>query len=77
MAAMYPVIKDMVIQTPAVEETDVLVQTPGIVAENDADAIPEGAGPVTPGTQFDFQKALPLVAVAGAALYLATRKKRK
>lgn len=77
MAAMYPVIKDMVIQTPAVEETDVLVQTPGIVAENDADAVPEGAGPVTPGTQFDFQKALPLVAVAGAALYLATRKKRK
>jgi len=75
MAAMYPVIKDMVIQTPAVEETDVLVQTPGIVAENDADAVPEGAGPVTPGTQFDFQKALPLVAVAGAALYLATRKK--
>ena len=77
MAAMYPVIKDMVIQTPAVEETDVLVQTPGIVAENDADAVPEGAGPATPGTQFDFQKALPLVAVAGAALYLATRKKRK
>ena len=75
MAAMYPVIKDMVIQTPAAEETDVLVQTPGIVAENDADAVPEGAGPVTPGTQFDFQKALPLVAVAGAALYLATRKK--
>jgi hypothetical protein len=77
MAAMYPVIKDMVIQTPAVEETDVLVQTPGIVAENDADAVPEGAGPVAPGTQFDFQKALPLVAVAGAALYLATRKKGK
>jgi hypothetical protein len=77
MAAMYPVIKDMVIQTPAVEETDVLVQTPGIVAENDADAVPEGAEPATPGTQFDFQKALPLVAVAGAALYLATRKKGK
>ena len=77
MAAMYPVIKDMVIQTPAVEETDVLVQTPGIVAENDADAVPEGAGPVTPGTQFDFQKALPLVAIAAAGVYLATRKKRK
>ena len=77
MAAMYPVIKDMVIQTPAVEETDVLVQTPGIVAENDADAVPEGAGPVTPGTQFDFQKALPLVAIAAAGVYFATRKKRK
>ncbi len=75
MAAMYPVIKDMVIQTPAVEETDVLVQTPGIVAENDADAVPEGAGPVTPGTQFDFQKALPLVAIAAAGVYFATRKK--
>ena len=77
MAAMYPVIKDMVIQTPAVEETDVLVQTPGIVAENDADAVPEGAGPVTPGTQFNFQKALPLVAIAAAGVYLATRKKGK
>ena len=76
MAAMYPVIKDMVIQTPAVEETDVLVQAQ-VAPENDADAVPEGAGPVAPGTQFDFQKALPLVAVAGAALYLATRKKRK
>jgi hypothetical protein len=75
MAAMYPVIKDMVIQTPAVEETDVLVQTPGIVAENDADAVPEGADPVTPGTQFNFQKALPLVAIAAAGVYLATRKK--
>jgi hypothetical protein len=74
MAAMYPVIKDMVLQTPAAEETDVLVQAQ-VAPENDADAIPEGAGPVTPGTQFDFQKALPLVAVAGAALYLATRKK--
>ena len=77
LAGIYPVVKDMVLQTPAVEETDVLVQTPGIVAENDADAVPEGAGPVTPGTQFNFQKALPLVAVAGAALYLATRKKGK
>ena len=76
MAAMYPVIKDMVLQTPAAEETDVLVQAQ-VAPENDADAVPEGAGPVTPGTQFDFQKALPLVAVAGAALYLATRKKRK
>jgi len=78
MAAMYPVVKDMVLQTPAAEETDVLVQTPGIVAENDADAVPEGAGPAGPikeSTQFDFQKALPLVAIAGAALYLATRKK--
>ena len=76
MAAMYPVIKDMVIQTPAAEETDVLVQAQ-VAPENDADAVPEGADPVTPGTQFDFQKALPLVAVAGAALYLATRKKGK
>jgi hypothetical protein len=76
MAAMYPVIKDMVTQTPAVEETDVLVQAQ-VAPENDADAVPEGADPVTPGTQFDFQKALPLVAVAGAALYLATRKKGK
>ena len=76
LAAMYPVIKDMVIQTPAVEETDVLVQAQ-VAPENDADAVPEGADPVTPGTQFNFQKALPLVAVAGAALYLATRKKGK
>lgn len=76
MAAMYPVIKDMVIQTPAAEETDVLVQAQ-VAPENDADAVPEGAGPVTPGTQFDFQKALPLVAIAGVALYFATRKKRK
>lgn len=76
MAAMYPVIKDMVIQTPAAEETDVLVQAQ-VAPENDADAVTEGAGPVTPGTQFDFQKALPLVAIAGAALYFATRKKRK
>ena len=75
LAGIYPVVKDMVLQTPAVEETDVLVQTPGIVAENDADAVPEGAGPVTPGTQFDFQKALPLVAIAAAGVYLATRKK--
>ena len=78
MAAMYPVIKDMVIQTPATDETDVLVQTPGIVAENDADAVPEGAGPgnqTTPGAQFDFQKALPLVAIAAAGVYFATRKK--
>ena len=76
MAAMYPVIKDMVIQTPAAEETDVLVQSQ-VAPENDADAVPEGADPVAPGTQFDLQKALPLVAVAGAALYLATRKKGK
>ena len=76
MAAMYPIIKEMVLQTPAAEETDVLVQAQ-VAPENDADAVPEGADPVTPGTQFNFQKALPLVAVAGAALYLATRKKRK
>lgn len=76
LAGIYPVVKDMVLQTPAAEETDVLVQAQ-VAPENDADAVPEGAGPVTPGTQFDFQKALPLVAVAGAALYLATRKKRK
>lgn len=79
LAGIYPVVKDMVLQTPAAEETDVLVQAQ-VAPENDADAVPEGAGPVGPtqeGTQFDFQKALPLVAVAGAALYLATRKKRK
>jgi len=76
LAGIYPVVKDMVLQTPAAEETDVLVQAQ-VAPENDADAVPEGAGPVAPGTQFDFQKALPLVAVAGAALYLATRKKRK
>ena len=76
LAGIYPVIKDMVLQTPAAEETDVLVQAQ-VAPENDADAVPEGAGPVAPGTQFDFQKALPLVAVAGAALYLATRKKGK
>ena len=76
MAAMYPIIKEMVLQTPAIEETDVLVQAQ-VAPENDADAVPEGADPVAPGTQFDFQKALPLVAVAGAALYLATRKKGK
>lgn len=74
LAGIYPVVKDMVLQTPAAEETDVLVQAQ-VAPENDADAVPDGAGPVTPGTQFDFQKALPLVAVAGAALYLATRKK--
>lgn len=78
LAGLYPVVKDMVLQTPATDETDVLVQTPGIVAENDADAVPGGTpGQVTPGIQFDFKKALPLVAVAGAALYLATRKKGK
>jgi hypothetical protein len=76
LAGIYPVVKDMVIQTPAVEETDVLVQAQ-VAPENDADAVPEGAGPVTPGTQFDFQKALPLVAIAAAGVYLATRKKRK
>ena len=76
LAGIYPVVKDMVLQTPAAEETDVLVQAQ-VAPENDADAVPEGADPVTPGTQFNFQKALPLVAVAGAALYLATRKKRK
>ena len=79
LAGIYPVVKDMVIQTPAAEETDVLVQAQ-VAPENDADAVPEGAGPAGPtqeGTQFDFQKALPLVAVAGAALYLATRKKGK
>lgn len=76
LAGIYPVVKDMVLQTPAAEETDVLVQAQ-VAPENDADAVPEGAGPVTPGTQFDFQKALPLMAVAGAALYLATRKKGK
>ena len=76
LAGIYPVVKDMVLQTPAAEETDVLVQAQ-VAPENDADAVPEGAGPVAPGTQFDFQKALPLVAVAGAALYLATRKKGK
>ena len=79
LAGIYPVVKDMVIQTPAAEETDVLVQAQ-VAPENDADAVPEGAGPAGPtqeGTQVDFQKALPLVAVAGAALYLATRKKGK
>ena len=76
LAGIYPVVKDMVLQTPAAEETDVLVQAQ-VAPENDADAVPEGADPVAPGTQFDFQKALPLVAVAGAALYLATRKKGK
>ena len=76
LAGIYPVVKDMVLQTPAAEETDVLVQAQ-VAPENDADAIPEGAGPVTPGTQFDFQKALPLVAIAAAGVYFATRKKRK
>ena len=74
LAGIYPVVKDMVLQTPAAEETDVLVQAQ-VAPENDADAIPEGAGPVTPGTQFDFQKALPLVAIAAAGVYFATRKK--
>lgn len=76
LAGIYPVVKDMVLQTPVAEETDALVQAQ-VAPENDADAVPEGADPVAPGTQFDFQKALPLVAVAGAALYLATRKKGK
>ena len=76
LAGIYPVVKDMVLQTPAAEETDVLVQAQ-VAPENDADAVPEGAGPVTPGTQFDFQKALPLVAIAAAGVYFATRKKRK
>jgi hypothetical protein len=74
LAGIYPVVKDMVLQTPAAEETDILVQAQ-VAPENDADAVPEGAGPVTPGTQFDFQKALPLVAIAAAGVYLATRKK--
>ena len=75
LAGIYPVIKDMVLQTPAAEESDSLVATPGIVPENDADAIPEGAP--AEGTQFNFQKALPVVAIAAGALYLATRKKSK
>ena len=76
LAGIYPVVKDMVLQTPAAEETDVLVQAQ-VAPENDADAVPEGADPVTPGTQFNFQKALPLVAIAAAGVYLATRKKGK
>jgi len=76
LAGIYPVVKDMVLQTPAVEETDVLVQAQ-VSPENDADSVPEGAGPTKEGTQFDFQKALPLVAIAAAGVYFATRKKRK
>jgi hypothetical protein len=72
LAALYPVVRDMVAQTPDSEESDNLVATPGIVPENDADAIPEGAP--AEGTQFNFQKALPVVALAAGALYLATRK---
>ena len=38
LAGIYPVVKDRVIQTPAAEETDVLVQAQ-VAPENDADAV--------------------------------------
>ena len=78
LAALYPVVRDMVAQTPDSEETDNLIQTQGIVPDADevreAQAGAEAGAGVKTGVQFDFQKSLPIIAIAGAALYFATRK---
>jgi hypothetical protein len=75
LAALYPVVKDLVAQTPAAEETDNLVQTSGIVSEPDEVADqPETQAAVQPGVKFDFQKSLPLIIAAGVGIYYITKK---
>ena len=81
LAALYPVVRDMVAMTPDAEETDNLIQAADIVP--DAEEV-QTAGQGVPGTQtgptvktgvqFDLQRSLPLVAAAGLALYFVTRK---
>jgi len=84
LAALYPIVRDMVTMTPDAEETDSLIQTPGIVPDaEETQAAGQGTGPgaspggspaVKEGVQFDFQRSLPLVAAAGIALYFITKK---
>ena len=78
LAALYPVVRDMVAMTPDAEETDNLIQTPGIVPDaEEVQSATQGSetGPtVKTGVQFDLQRSLPLVAAAGLALYFVTKK---
>lgn len=74
LAALYPVVRDMVAQTPDSEETDSLVQAQGIVPDADEVQSSPAQADVKTGVQFDFKRSLPLVAAAGIALYFVTRK---
>jgi hypothetical protein len=72
MAAIYPTIKDLVAATPAADENDPITAGDPIVPETDTDG---SNGASSPGTSFDFSKALPYIAAGGAALWYFSKKK--
>jgi hypothetical protein len=68
LAQLYPVVADMVRQTPNSEMTDGNLITTDISSEiSDLES-----GATT--TSFDFSSMLPLIAIGGAVLYFATKK---
>jgi hypothetical protein len=68
LAQLYPVVADMVRQTPNSEMTDGNLITTDISSEiSDLES-----GATT--TSFDFSTMLPLIAIGGAVLYFATKK---
>lgn len=70
LAEMYPVVKDLVVMTPDAEMTDVAIPNPVTPDASET----QQASPETDETSFDIKKALPMIAIAGAALYYVTRK---
>jgi hypothetical protein len=76
LAAMVPTVRDLISATPASEEGDPITAGDPIVPETDTDGNNgAGAGAGTPGTAFDFSKALPYIAASGAALWYFSKKK--
>mgnify|MGYP006279208021 FL=1 len=65
---MYPVIADMVRQTPDAEQYAGDLRSADVVT----DLTDLEAGKTS--TSFDFQKSLPLIAIVGLGLYVLTKK---
>ena len=68
LAQMYPIIADMVRQTPDAEQYSGDLRSSDVVA----DLTDLEAGKTS--TSFDFQKSLPLIAIVGLGLYVLTKK---
>jgi hypothetical protein len=69
LAQLYPVVADMVRQTPNSEMTDGNLITTDI--SSDLSELESGGT----STSFNFSSMLPLIAIGGAVLYFATKKK--
>lgn len=67
LAGIYPIVAEMVRQTPATETQDIVNQD----VTADAEALAKGETT----SSFDFNAALPYIAIGGAALYFLLKKK--